>query len=89
MNFLAELKVLLNVVMIKVPIVEFRFRRLHRPAILSGDMASEQAAIAWVLISLAALFLLCFPLSYLGFISAHTAAFYFTSRICCICLMLP
>ena len=40
-------------------------------------------------ISLIALFLLCFLLSYLGFISAHTVALYFASCICCICLMLP
>ena len=40
-------------------------------------------------ISFIALFLLCFPLSYLSFISAHTVALYFASHICCICLMLP
>ena len=54
MTFLAELKVL-TVVMIKLPLVEFRFRRLHRATILSGDMASEQAAVALLFLSL-----LCF-----------------------------
>ena len=57
------LKVLLTAVILKVPLVELCFRRLHRPAILSGDLAYEQAAIALVLISLAAPFFLCFLLS--------------------------
>ena len=52
MNFLAERKVLLTVVMIKLPLVEFRFRRLHRAGILSGDMASERAAVALLFLSL-------------------------------------
>lgn len=65
MNFLAEIKVLLTVAMIRVqvPLVEFRFCRLHRPAIVLGDMSNEWAAIASVPNSLAASFFLCFVLS--------------------------
>jgi len=35
---------LLTIIMIKVPLIKFRFRRLHRSAILSGDMASEHGS---------------------------------------------
>ena len=71
MNFLAELKVL-TVVMIKLPLVEFHFRRLHHTAILSGDMASEQAAVALLFLSL-----LCFAL-----LSIVLPRFYLCSYSC-------
>ena len=49
----------------------------------------QWTSICCFVISLAAPFLVCFPLSHLGFICAHTAALYFTTCICCTCLMLP
>jgi len=53
-----------DLVMIMAPLIEFCFRRLHRPAILLGDMPNEQwAAIALVPISLAASFFLCLVMS--------------------------
>ena len=46
MNFLAELKVLLTVIMIKLPLIKFHFHCFHCTTILSGNMASEQASVA-------------------------------------------
>ena len=63
MNFHAELKVLLTVIMI-VPLIEFHFHCLHHSAILSGNMASEQAAIALLFLSLLCFcFVFCCPTS--------------------------
>jgi hypothetical protein len=52
-----------SLVTVMAPLVEFRFHRLRRPAILLGDMSNERVAIASVSISLAASFFLCFVLT--------------------------